>query len=217
MFVKPKSIIMKPHSQKFLQRRKFLMVMPLLVLPFLTMMFWALGGGQGTSVNAMTTDKSGLKSTLPDAHFDGDEIWDKLSLYEIAERDSAKFEQARESDPYFDLIAFENQQDPNGDGSTTDQSPGELISTFQKKEPMQTDPNEERVNKKLEELVTEINRANRTPAVNTTTQSTPVQSNDPQFTSDVDRLEQLMEMINETTEVDPEMQQIETVLDKILE
>lgn len=207
---------MKPHSKKFLQRRKFLMVVPLLAFPFLTMIFWALGGGQGTSVQAMTADKSGLKSTLPDAQFDGQEIWDKLSLYEIAERDSVKFEQARQSDPYFDLIAFESQQQPNKDSNATDLA-GQLISTFQKKEPIQIDPNEERVNKKLEELITEINRPSRTQAVNTTTRPTPIYSNDPQFTSDVDRLEKMMEMINEPTEADPEMQQIESVLDKILD
>jgi hypothetical protein len=87
------------------------MVLPLLVLPFLTMIFWALGGGQGTPVQAMIPEKAGLNAELPDPHFEEKEIWDKLSLYEMADRDSAKFEEARESDPYFDLVAFKPHQD----------------------------------------------------------------------------------------------------------
>lgn len=100
---------MKPHSEKFLQKRRFFMVLPLLVLPFVTMIFWALGGGQGTAAQAHTALQTGLNLSLPDAHFGEKEIWDKLTLYEMAERDSAKYEEARESDPYFDLIAFKTQ------------------------------------------------------------------------------------------------------------
>ena len=41
------------RSQAFLRKRKMMMVLPLLVLPFLTMAFWALGGG-----NAATIEKN---------------------------------------------------------------------------------------------------------------------------------------------------------------
>jgi hypothetical protein len=37
---------MKAHSQKFIQKRKFYMALPVLVVPFMTMFFWALGGGK---------------------------------------------------------------------------------------------------------------------------------------------------------------------------
>ena len=37
---------MPQHSPEFLKERKFYMIIPLLVLPFLTMGFWALGGGK---------------------------------------------------------------------------------------------------------------------------------------------------------------------------
>src|SRR5688572_21926166 len=100
---------MKAHSEKFIQQRKFLMVLPLLVTPFITMLFWALGGGKGTPTQAAVASDY-LNVSLPDAHFGKREVWDKLSLYEIAERDSARFNEARESDPYFDLITFETQQ-----------------------------------------------------------------------------------------------------------
>lgn len=45
---------MKTHSKEFLRKRKFLMVLPLLILPFVTLFFWALGGGQGSPVHAQS-------------------------------------------------------------------------------------------------------------------------------------------------------------------
>lgn len=200
------------HSQQFLRRRKFLMTLPLLVLPFLTMIFWALGGGQGTPVQAKSLN-NGLNFELPDAHFQDKEIWNKLSLYEMAERDSAKFEEARESDPYFDLITFQEAlaQQPIEDNINQDN----LIDTFPHKDRLAVDPNEERVNNKLEELYREINKPVVKPQ--TVEQEVVVQTSDPQFSSDVEKLEQMMEMMNDNGTSDPEMQQIESMLDKILD
>lgn len=44
------------HSQKFIRGRKLIMMLPLLATPFLTMIFWALGGGKGTVAHTRTTD-----------------------------------------------------------------------------------------------------------------------------------------------------------------
>lgn len=205
---------MKPQTQQFLQKRKFYMALPILALPFITMIFWALGGGEGTSSQAMPIDSVGLNVNLPDAHFAEKEVWDKLSLYEMAERDSDKYEEARESDPYFDLIAFQTIQ-PEVAVDTTRKN--KLISGFRQKDRMTVDPNEEKVNRKLEELYNEINKpAQGASAQNETSPLTPV-STDPQFTSDVSRLEMLMETMQSDTEPDPEMEQIEGVLEKILD
>ena len=208
---------MKPHSEKFLQKRRFFMVLPLLVLPFVTMIFWALGGGQGTAAQAHTVPQTGLNLSLPDAHFGEKEIWDKLALYEMAERDSAKYEEARESDPYFDLIAFKTQ-DQQPEKKDQEETESKLISSFPQKERQLADPNEERVTQKLNELYKEINRSSERPSE---TRSEPsllsAQQTDPQFTADVDRLEKMMEMMQDNGETDPEMQQIESVLEKILD
>jgi len=42
---------MNNHSEKFLKKRKALLVLPLLALPFITLAFWALGGGKGNARN----------------------------------------------------------------------------------------------------------------------------------------------------------------------
>lgn len=208
---------MKPHTEQFLRKRKFYLMLPALVLPFLTMIFWALGGGQGVPAQAEAKDFDELNVTLPDAHFSEQETWDKLSLYEMAERDSAKYEEARESDPYFDLIAFTSQQQVQAD---TSKKGNKLIDSFKQKERLAVDPNEELVNKKLQELYTEINKApaNVIPADKANrNQELTSTTTDPQFTNDVNRLEQMMEMMQGGTESDPEMQQIESVLEKILD
>lgn len=208
---------MKPHTENFLKKRRFFMVLPVLVLPFLTMIFWALGGGQGVPAKAAASDFTGLNLALPDAHFDEKEIWDKLSLYEIAQRDSAKYEEARESDPYFDLIAFQSQQELQPSGDTTKKG-SQLIDSFKQKDRLSADPNEERVTKKLQELYSEINKASVPTSVSkSTVNQQRTSDSDPQFTEDVDRLEQMMAMMQEDDEPDPEMQQIESVLEKILD
>jgi conjugative transposon TraM protein len=208
---------MKPHSEKFLQKRRFFMVLPLLALPFITMMFWALGGGQGTSVQAHTVSHTGLNLSLPDAYFGEMEIWDKLALYEMAERDSAKYEEARESDPYFDLIAFKTQ-DQQPEKKSPAEKESKLINSFRQKERQVIDPNEERVTQKLNELYKEINRTTEIPADLKNNSALPSeQASDPEFTADVDRLEKMMQLMQEGPVEDPEMQQIESVLEKILD
>ena len=57
------------HSEQFLRKRKFLMILPLLVLPFIAIMFAALGGGKGKGSQAREAHTQGLNLKLPDAHF----------------------------------------------------------------------------------------------------------------------------------------------------
>ena len=102
---------MKMHSQRFIQKRKFYVALPVLVIPFMTMFFWALGGGKGI-VAADSSGVAGLNMKLPDAKFNEElNTWDKLSLYQKAKRDSLKMSQAKKSDPYFKLRTLTVNQD----------------------------------------------------------------------------------------------------------
>lgn len=211
------------HTEKFLRQRKFALMLPVLVLPFLTLLFWTLGGGQGVPAQAQAAP-AGLNLQLPDANFGTREVWDKLSLYDLAAADSARYREARESDPYFDLVTFETKAQITPDTSAR----SKLIETFKQKN-RYPDPNEKRVTDKLEQLYAEINKSAADPITTApqTTKGKPAGNRqsviydqtpaDPQFTSDVDRLEQMMELIHSSGEADPEMQQIENVLEKILD
>ncbi|MBS1681573.1 MAG: Conjugative transposon protein TraM [Cytophagales bacterium] len=211
---------MKPHSQKFLQQRKFAMVVPVLVLPFLILIFWALGGGQGSPGQAIASEKTGLNPNLPDAHFN-DEVWNKLSLYEQAERDSLKLEEEKRNDPYIDLAPIETQdqqeiqQEPIQDKQKT--KSGNSQNVAQKKQAEIIDPNEAKVNKKLEQLYQELNKKQDSPIDSKTLEVAQPNATDPQFSSDVKQLEKMMQTMKGGNQDDPEMQQINGMLEKILD
>ena len=91
------------RSPKFLRQRKFLMVLPLLILPFITLMFWALGGGKTEEVTAQLY--KGFNMQLPDAYLKEDKELNKMSYYREAESDSAKLKQQMKDDPYYQTDA----------------------------------------------------------------------------------------------------------------
>jgi conjugative transposon TraM protein len=200
---------MKLHSQKFIQKRKFIMVLPILVMPFLTMTFWALGGGQGTAASAKEMKKAGLNLELPNAQFKNDKnSWDKLSLYQKAKRDSMKYNEAKRIDPYFRLPALRTGED------TSKRRSGNVNTSLGKKE-HSVDENEERVNKKLDDLYKNLNAKEnkRRPRYERRQPS----MNDPTFTGDIEKLESLMEMMQTNGAEDEEMKEMQSVLDKILD
>jgi len=45
-----------------------ILALPILVIPFVTMPFWALGGGQGNGNKNLAENKQGLHLQLPDAN-----------------------------------------------------------------------------------------------------------------------------------------------------
>lgn len=204
---------MKTRTLKFQQQRKFYMMLPVLAFPFITMIFWALGGGHGSPALAMTT-RDGLNTALPTAQFEKEreqDLWDKFTLYENAARDSAAYETARENDPYFDLIAFQDKQEK----SPQAQDKSKLIGTFKSKDHLTQDIQEEKINAKLDQLYQEINKAASVPSQH----SMPVDSFEApksELSEEVTRLENMMEMMQQEDE-DPEIKQLEGMLEKLLD
>lgn len=89
------------RSKQFLQRRKFLIILPLLVLPFITLIFWALGGGKAASSQSLSEPKKELNMELPDALLDHNKDLDKMSYYHLAKMDSNKRKKQMQNDPYY--------------------------------------------------------------------------------------------------------------------
>ncbi len=206
---------MKTHSQKFLQQRRFFTVLPLLVIPFLTLLFWALGGGKGISAEARN-EPTGLNLELPKAYFSNeDENWNKFALYEKAKRDSLKYQQAKKNDPYYQ-VDYLTEATAINDKQIEEAQKNQLNASLNKQH-QPIDPNEEKVNRKLEQLYRELDNTSN-HSVKTTKVDYPTSINDNnQFSTDIDRLEQMMLMMQESSTEDPEMQQIEKVLEKILD
>lgn len=201
---------MKTQNTTQSRKKISLLLLPIPVTICLTTLFWSLGGGSSNEVIAMQIPNDGLNAALPAAYFDENDTWDKFKLYEQASYDSAKYEEARESDPYFDLATFKTlQQD------TTPTSAGKLVGEFKKKDPFAIDANEDKVNRKLEELYKQINQPARPKHIKI--QKADSVSSSTEFSSDVDRLERMMEDFQTDRQADPEMQQIEGMLEKILD
>ena len=207
----------KKHSAKFLRQRKMMMVLPLLVIPFVTMAFWALGGGKGI-VNIDAKNNDGLNLKLPEAVFKNNKNGDKLAFYTEADNDSLKRQQLLRSDPYYNDSVKRMQ-----DGLLSDT--GNIIKTETVYEGLNYSPynhdidiNEQRVYKKINELKKQINQ----PVISSASKDQSSQQNQPdeseeQFSTQVDRLQSMMQQVTDKPEADPEMDKLNSTLDKILD
>ncbi|OIR01277.1 hypothetical protein GALL_165650 [mine drainage metagenome] len=195
---------MQTHSQKFLRQRKFLMVLPFLVLPFITMIFWSLGGGKAGAAEAQTANTNkGLNTKLPDAHISENKGTDKLSFYQQADKDSVLLQQQMLNDPYYKDVPESEKQMMQ---EQTKQHHSLLMNNKSS-----VNANEEKVNEKLQQLQTIINQPQQQPQMSLT--SAKEQNNNP----DINRLEKMMQNMNNDNNDDKEMQQLSGVMDKILD
>jgi conjugative transposon TraM protein len=161
------------------RKRKMLLVLPLFVIPFLTLGFWALGGGR---LKEEQKSNNGLNPRLPQAHFKKEDQRSKLNFYE---------EEKKKED--FSLPSFHlNDTIPKDYGQEAQ------------------DASEEKLVKQLAQLKKEI----REPAP----AYPPIlsQRNPSLDTREVDRLEKMMQRMRTPAE-DPALEQINTVMDKILQ
>ncbi|MES2329992.1 MAG: conjugative transposon protein TraM [Bacteroidota bacterium] len=86
------------YSEKYLRTRKFRIVLPLLIVPIITIFFWLMGGG--TVASTTTGKKTGLNTQLPNAQGLKDSSKDKLAFYLAADADSSKHVEQMRMDPY---------------------------------------------------------------------------------------------------------------------
>ena len=206
------------YSTKFLRQRKMMLVLPVLIIPFVTMGFWALGGGQGQTKNNLADNNKGLNLQLPDANLKDDKNADKLSFYNEADADSLKRDELLRNDPYYkdSIISRRNtlMSDTGNLQSTAPLYSGLKQSPYNKT----ADANEQRIYQKINDINKQINQ----PDNGTQTNKNPNQlatNNDSneQFSNEVDRLQDMMQQMNGSPEADPEMQQLNGTLEKILD
>jgi conjugative transposon TraM protein len=206
------------HSAKFLRQRKMMLVLPVLIIPFVTMGFWALGGGQGQTKNNLADNNKGLNLQLPDANLKDDKNADKLSFYNEADADSLKRDELLRNDPYYkdSIINRRNtlMSDTGNLPSTTPLYSGLNQSPYNKT----ADANEQRIYQKINEINKQINQPDNSTQTNSNPNQ-PATNNDSneQFSNEVDRLQDMMQQMNGSPEADPEMQQLNGTLEKILD
>ncbi len=206
------------HSQKFLRQRKILMVAPLLVLPFMTLMFWALGGGKVSADSQQV--QNGFNMQLPGANLKDDRPLDKLSYYEKAASDSAKLKELMKNDPYYNTDKTDSSIYLN-DTSLLEMNSESAYSDLNKSpynNSSYSDPNETKVYKKLAELNNALNNATTKETKSGDYKNDFQSANENNLnSSDADRLGQMMQTIDQKNGDDPEMEQLNGMLEKIVQ
>ncbi len=218
---------MEPQKQnlKFQRLRKFLMVLPLLVLPFITAMFWILGGGKAGDTSAQTQHRVGFNTDLPDPFLKEDKALDKLSYYEMVASDSAKMKKLLKKDPYYKKLVASNKEDQqlvtNAENELKYKSTSiSQTATTPLNDPNYTDPNEARIYEKLEQLNKALNESSPIPISEETSNAHLAYSNLRSGSvngPDIERLEQMMQELDQPEGEDPELQQLSAMLEKILD
>lgn len=211
-------------TPKIIRQRRFLLVLPLLALPFMTMIFWALGGGKVQQVDAQGKKQAGFNINLPDANVKEDKPMDKMSYYDKAQSDSLKFLELIKNDPNYQSLAMTDT-----DALLMDEE--DTLQDIPYKKGLNkslygsggyNDPNTDKIYRKLAELDREMNKPITPPEYSNNYDDYQDRSgrhgnNATVNSSDVDRLEQMMHMMNQPASEDPEMQQLNGMLDKILD
>ncbi|MFV5692887.1 conjugative transposon protein TraM [Flavobacterium sp. LT1R49] len=206
----------KMKSPKMLKQRKLFLVMPLLVLPFVTILFWGLGGGKMEAANGSLVDKEGFNIKLPDAKLKEDVDLDKMSYYEQAALDSTKLEELIRKDPNYLGPAFPGDSIEAINGTSYNRSSSRKGSTGLNTA-MYRDPNEEKIHEKLEALQRAINSP-VTPTQSPDFNNDAKGSTSAMHSEDVDKLEEMMESMNgQNNEQDPELKQLSGMLESILD
>lgn len=176
---------MKTKSKK--DKRKILLFMPLLVLPFMALAFYALGGGRAQT-NAKVSG-SGINTSLPEASFTTDTPKTKADYYDRSGRSSA------DENGIAQIAGQLGFDQPNGEKRATahDQT--------------------RQIDEKLEAITREISK----PDAAASKSAYKPQQQPSTIKSDVDRLETLMKTMQENKTEDPEMAQLNQLMQGILD
>lgn len=210
------------NTAKRLRQRKFLLVLPLLALPFITLLFWALGGGKMEKAEAQVRRQKGFNMQLPEPMLKDNKGMDKMSYYDKARLDSVKFQELFKNDPNYRSHAFSGTNDHH--------SAYEDWSAMLDKEGLNTslhgngnynDTNEEKIYYKLSQLKKEMNKT-ADPPDGSMHNNHPLNrgGNNKAITVDsanIERLEHMVNMINQPNEDDTELSQLNDMLEKILD
>jgi len=184
------------------RKPKAMLFLPLLIIPFLTLAFWALGGGKG-EIKGQTIHE-GLNLQLPSAHTKDLKGETKLSFYETAERDSAKMREEMKNDPLFQQSFYEDTA-IDSESFTYEPEPDKPMKY--------SDPMEKKVYQKLHDLNVQLHSDDLKKPADAEPQSEVVSYHQ----SGIDRLENLMQNMNRDSATDPELTQLNSMMEKILD
>jgi len=179
---------MKTQEEK---KRVMLLVLPILILPMLALMFYALGGGRNSAQAKSINTVTGINTELPSAKVKQNQSDDKMTAYNKAQRDSTSTQAKSASNAFAAL------------GRNTTKRRELPVSAAEE--------NETKINQRISEIhrrISENNTAYKPMGLASTTNSQ---------STELERMERLIRQKQQTATPDPQMRQLNEMLDKIMQ
>lgn len=190
------------QTLKLQRQRKMLLVLPLVMVIFTTLLFIALGGGQ-TADGLPKKDNPGLNIRLPDAKLKNDHALNKMSYYDQAASDSQKLREQMKTDPYYKSKVASDTSGIHFPGDNALKPDRGATALQSNSDPLRS---EAKVYRKLAELQEVINR----PAAENKDSEIRSAGAGPVTTSN-------LHSATEQAKEDPELRQMNGLLEKILD
>jgi len=183
-----------PLNEQQQRKRRFYLVLPLLILPFMTLGFWALGGGRGVPLSQVRSDSKGLDATLPQAQFKAQQAQSKMAVYQ--ESKTPTDGEAGISPDFMNSLGISKKD------SVTNSQDGMAFS--------EAAPSAAEQSEKIEAKLAQINRHLQEP-------SRPDTYEDAEEQITAKKVKKLNQMVRSTgsSAPDPEMQQLSQMLRQI--
>lgn len=198
------------------KKRKLFLVLPLIALPFITILFYVSGGGRVETATAENDTKQGFNFKLPIPKFKEDSTLDKMSYYEKAASDSMKLLEQIKKDPNYSSSQLLNDLEQQYSGEDFERK---IFS--QDKSAFNSAPLQQGSEKKVYEKIKALQKIISQPAgVDTYGQDMSEFENygsSNETSKEIKSLEQMMSSMGTAEQPDPELQQLGGMLENILD
>jgi hypothetical protein len=184
------------------KKRRTMMIMPLIIYPFLTLLLWSTGVVGSEHTLPAQENKKGLQAVVPSPNKGADSNWNKLKYYEQAEIMNEKRLSDSKSDPYYMQDSLNNDVAsirPSAYSGIYD--PPSVYNNYHRGKSTSSDLIAEQKLRALQQMLS-------TPSEPTTTAA-----------ASLDRLQSSVQtsVAPETKEEDPEIKQLTSLIDKIMD
>ncbi len=155
-------------NQPTKKTKRFLLCLPVICVPFLTLIFWIMGGGDGSSLMAKTTSENHLLSTLPEVDLSAQKGLDKMSYYEKATADSIRNGVENEGSSFWEKTysdaswTKEGQEEDSKNSYNSDQQESELQMKLNKLNEVMNNSEQTDKYSQKEQLQSENKQLNKT-------------------------------------------------------
>jgi hypothetical protein len=183
------------HSEAFLKKRRFYIAIPILILPFMTMTFWALGGGKDAGKSAALVSDRGIDMALPSAQFKDSKQKNKMDIYQAAGKDTSKTKDGV-SKNFIQAMGFDPKSVTRNDSAKAGKPATQVFAN-----------NGDQQSAKIEAKLGQLNRQISQPQPASYASTAPA--------PEVKRLNKMMKTMRSTGGEDPEMKQLTNMLTKI--